>query len=407
MHIVILHYAAPPVVGGVERVIYYHATLLAEAGYEVSVVAGRGEPFDPGVAFHRLDVVGSRHPDILALKAELDQGRVPEGFDAMRDHILDALRPLLDGADVLIAHNVLGLHKNLPLTAALRQLVEEQSSPRLIAWHHDLAWKASRYLPELYDGDPWNLLRQPWPHTRHVAVSQARRQDVAELFQVSPDEVTVVPGGVDILSFLGLAPAIRQFVDEVGLEDTLPWLLLPARITRRKNIELAVRVTAALQKGDFPNIALIVTGPPGPHNPDNLGYFGELKRLRDELALDGAVHFLSEELGESPTDDQMVTLYHLADALMLPSYEEGFGIPIIEAALTRLPIFCSDIAPLRELAGGRANYFSPHAEPEQIAQLISRVLAADRAIMLRRRVLNRYGWRRIVHKQVEPLLAEK
>jgi glycosyltransferase involved in cell wall biosynthesis len=406
MRIVILHYAAPPVVGGVERVIYYHATLLAKAGYSVSVVAGRGEMFDPGVAFHCLDIVDSRHPDILALKAELDQGRVPDAFAVMRDHILDELRPLLDGAAVLIAHNILGLHKNLPLTAALRQLVEEESSPRLIAWHHDLAWKASRYLTEMHNGYPWDLLRQPWPRTRHVAVSEARCRDVADLFQLSPDAVAVVPGGVDILSFLGLAPSIRQLVREVGLEDALPWLLLPARITRRKNIELAVRVTAELRKETFPNIALIVTGPPGPHNPDNLSYFDELKCLRDELALDGAVHFLADELGESPSDDQMVALYHLSDALILPSYEEGFGLPIIEAALTRLPIFCSDIAPLRELAGGRANYFSPYAEPERIAHLISRVLTVDRAIMLRRRVLNRYDWRRIVRKQVEPLLAE-
>jgi glycosyltransferase involved in cell wall biosynthesis len=358
------------------------------------------------VAFHQLEVVDSRHPDILALKADLDEGRVPEGFEAMRDHILDELQPLLDGADVLIAHNVLGLHKNLPLTAALRQLVEEGSGPRLVAWHHDLAWKASRYLPELHDGYPWDLLRQPWPHTRHVAVSEARRQDVAELFGLSPDAVAVVPGGVDILSFLGMEPSIQQLVRKAGLEDAKPWLLLPARITRRKNIELAVRVTAALRQETLPDIALIVTGPPGPHNPENVSYFDELKRLRDTLTLDGAVHFLAEELGESPSDDQMVALYHLSDALILPSYEEGFGLPIIEAALTRLPIFCSDIAPLRELAGGRANYFSPHAEPEQVAQLISRVLAADRAGMLRRRVLNRYGWRRIVRKQVEPLLTE-
>ena len=406
MRIVILHYAAPPTVGGVERVIYYHSRILAESGHEVTVVAGRGEPFDPRVGFHRLELVDSRHPKILELKAVLDQGVVPDEFEVVRDRILSELQSVLEGAHVLIAHNILGLHKNLPLTAALRELAEAGKGPRLIAWHHDLAWKSARYLSEMHDGYPWDLLRQPWPNTRHVAVSDARRRQVALLFGLPENEVAVVPGGVDVYSFFRLDAPTQEIIQQVGLVDAEPWLLVPARITRRKNIELAIRVTAALREKTFSQVALIVTGPPGPHNPDNLNYFDELKALRDELSLNGAVHFLAEELGHSPSDEMMIALYYLADALLLPSYEEGFGLPILEAALVRLPIFCSDIAPLRELAGGRANYFSPTAKPEKIADLITRVLSADRAAMLRRRVLDRYDWRQIVHRYVEPLLSE-
>ncbi|HEC21538.1 MAG TPA: glycosyltransferase, partial [Chloroflexi bacterium] len=228
----------------------------------------------------------------------------------------------------------------------------------------------------------------------------------ALLFGLPENEVAVVPGGVDVYSFFRLDAPTQEIIQQVGLVDAEPWLLVPARITRRKNIELAIRVTAALREKTFSQVALIVTGPPGPHNPDNLNYFDELKALRDELSLNGAVHFLAEELGHSPSDEMMIALYYLADALLLPSYEEGFGLPILEAALVRLPIFCSDIAPLRELAGGRANYFSPTAKPEKIADLITRVLSADRAAMLRRRVLDRYDWRQIVHRYVEPLLSE-
>ena len=211
MHIAILHYAAPPVVGGVERVIYYHATLLAKAGHEVSVVAGRGEPFDPDVAFHCLDVVGSRHPDILALKAELDQGRVPEGFDAMCSRILDALRPLLDGADVLIAHNVLGLHKNLPLTAALYRLSERNTVP-FVAWCHDFAWQDTLYTPDLHPGYPWDLLRTPWPGVRYVVVSAHRQARLVALLGLPADQVTVVHPGADVTGFLKLEPTTRRLV---------------------------------------------------------------------------------------------------------------------------------------------------------------------------------------------------
>lgn len=408
MRVVILHYAAPPVIGGVERVIYYHAVLLAEAGHQVTVVAGRGEQFHPQVEFRQVELAGSRHPEVLAVKRELDAGEFPaESFHTLANRIYDQLRPLVVGADALVAHNVLSLHKNLVLTAALRRIAEGFPRLRFIAWHYDLAWKAAQYLPEMHDGYPWDLLRQPWPNTYHVASASVRRRQAAELFGVPVDDVALIPCGVDVAGFLRLEAALERLIRETGLLDAAPWLLLPARITRRKNIQLALQVTAALRDGDFPNVALIVTGPPGPHNPTNQGYFGELKALREVLALDGAAHFLAEILEGSPSDGMMAGLYQLADALILPSYEEGFGLPVLEAGLARLPIFCSDIPALRELAGDQATYFSPEGSPEHIARLISREVAANPQTSLRRRVLNEYDWRRIVHEQIIPLLRSK
>jgi hypothetical protein len=76
MNVVILHYAAPPVVGGVEQTIYHHARHLADAGHVVRVIAGVGEPFDPRVQVTVAPEFGSRHPDALAVKAQLDCGEV-------------------------------------------------------------------------------------------------------------------------------------------------------------------------------------------------------------------------------------------------------------------------------------------------------------------------------------------
>jgi glycosyltransferase involved in cell wall biosynthesis len=407
MRIAILHYAAPPVIGGVERVIYYHATLLAEAGHQVTVAAGRGEAFHPRVEFQQVALADSRHPEVLALKRELDVGVFPaEAFHALVNRIYDRLCPLVAEADALVAHNVLSLHKNLPLTAALRRIAEEFPRLRFIAWHFDLAWKAGQYLPEMHDGYPWELLRQPWPNTRHVASASVRRQQVAELFGLELEDVSLIPCGVDVAGFLRLEPALEPLLEQTRLLDAQPWLLLPARITRRKNIELALRVTAALRHGDFPDAALIVTGPPGPHNPANQGYFGELKTLREALVLNGAVHFLAETVEGGPSDEAMAGLYQLADALILPSYEEGFGLPVLEAGLARLPIFCADIPALREVAGDQAAYFSPDGDPQHIAALISQGLAANQQAKLRRRVFDSYDWRRIVRDQIEPLLQQ-
>ncbi|MGC8787146.1 MAG: hypothetical protein ACP5Q1_06945, partial [Anaerolineae bacterium] len=158
--ITILHYTAPPIVGGVENTIYHHARLLAQAGYKVHVVAGRGEAFHPQVAFHALPEADSRHPEVLAVKEELDRGQVTPRFQNLRDRLVDLLRPHVAATDVLIAHNVFTLHKNLALTAALHHLLaaEPPSHPRTLAWHHDLAWQSRQYRHEMYSGYPWDLL---------------------------------------------------------------------------------------------------------------------------------------------------------------------------------------------------------------------------------------------------------
>ena len=50
MHISLLHYAAPPVVGGVESVLARQADVLAAAGHEVVVITGRGQAWNPEVS---------------------------------------------------------------------------------------------------------------------------------------------------------------------------------------------------------------------------------------------------------------------------------------------------------------------------------------------------------------------
>ncbi|MFN8477283.1 MAG: glycosyltransferase [Kouleothrix sp.] len=76
--------------------------------------------------------------------------------------------------------------------------------------------------------------------------------------------------------------------------------------------------------------------------------------LRDAAGGHDTVIFLYEQYCDAnglprPVSDAMLAdLFRLADALLFPSAYEGFGIPIIEAELAGIPIFCSDIAPFRE-----------------------------------------------------------
>ena len=400
--VALLHYSAPPIVGGVESVIGHHARLMAEDGHPVQIIAGRGEQTDPRIPFVHLPMADSRHPNVLALKSELDEGRVPAGFADAVDSLTADLSEVLDEVDVLLAHNVCSLNKNLALTAAIRNLANHRDL-QIVLWHHDLAWTTPRYRAELHDGYPWDLLRQAWPGVKQVTISEMRQRELAELFQINKDKIEVIPNGIDVANFHKLEKQTREFIKQLNLLYLAPLLLLPVRITPRKNIELALRVCAHLL-GHFPDTKLVVTGPLGPHNPANVKYFEKLIALREELSLVDHMCFLAESTSEYVPDEVISDFYHLADALFLPSLEEGFGIPILEAGLANLPIFCSDISPLRDLGGSYVTYFSPDDDPEKIANSIADHLSSNPVFRLRINVRRQYGWEGIYTRHIAPLL---
>ena len=380
----------------------HHARLMADAGHEVRIVAGRGAQAHPRIPFIQVPMADSRHPDILALKSELDVGHLPSNFAKSADTLAADLHHVLGDADILIAHNVCSLNKNLVLTAAVMNLSHVLP---VILWHHDLAWTTPRYRQELHDGYPWDLLRQAWTDVRQITISEMRQQELADLFQISRDEITVIPNGVDTQAFHKLEEQTRVYVRQLDLLGAFPLLLLPVRITPRKNIELGLQVCANLLK-DFPHANLVVTGPLGPHNPANVNYFDKLRTLRTELHLENIVHFLAEITDGYLSDAVISDFYHLADVLFMPSREEGFGIPILESGLAGLPIFCSDIPPLRNLGGSSAIYFSPDADPVELANRIVNHLVFDSVFRMRVRARREFSWEGIYARQIAPLLVK-
>jgi len=403
MKIGLIHYAAPPVVGGVETVLACQADQLAKAGHQVRILAGRGETWDARIPVDVLPRIDSRYPNVLKMKGSLDSGKVPDQFNQFVEQIQNEIQRASAGMDWLIAHNVASLAKNLALTAALFNISQQPNSPRIILWHHDLAWTTPRYQDELYPGYPWDLLRTPWPGVKQVVVSEARRQELSELMNLPLQEIVVVPAGLELVDFLCLGPEAIEFYKDLHLEDAAPILLAPVRLTRRKNLELAVNIIAKLRLR-LPQAVLIITGPPGAHNPTNQVYLENLKELRSDLGLVGAVHLLGEIVPEGLAGSTIAGFYRLADALLLTSREEGFGIPILEAGLARMPVFCTDLPPLRALAEDCATYFSPDDNPIYIAKLIAKKLANDPTYKLRIRVRQEYTWEAIYRRKIVPLL---
>jgi glycosyltransferase involved in cell wall biosynthesis len=404
MNIAILHYSVHPVVGGVESVIAHHASLMAADGHSVRLIAGRGESLlGDRIPFIPIPIMGSQHPRVLAVKEQLDRGQVTGDFDVLRAELLSRLQESLSGVDVMIAHNICSLNKNLALTAALYQLHAGQEYPRLILWHHDLAWTTSRYRSELHDGYPWDLLKTAWPNAAQVTVSELRQDELADLLGIDRSQIAVVPNGVDVNTFFKLEEQTQDYIRRLGLLEANPLLLLPVRITPRKNIELALHVLAHLRRR-YANAQLLVTGPLGPHNPANETYFDRLIALRQQLGLSKSAHFLAELTGEYIPDAVIFDFYRLADALFLPSFEEGFGIPILEAGLAAMPIFCSNIPPLRKLGGDHAIYFPPAEDPEKVCNLIVENIAGNSVLEMKAHVRSFYTWDRVYAAKIAPML---
>ncbi|RPI81157.1 MAG: hypothetical protein EHM41_21210, partial [Chloroflexi bacterium] len=156
--VAILHYSVPPVVGGVEEVILAHSRLFLEAGYPVTIIAGRGEArtLPAGVDYIQVPEINNENEVIEGISSKLEQGRVPDSFNALVDVIEKKLKPLLDGFDRVILHNVLSKHFNLPLTAALIRLVQQGDLRNSIAWCHDFSWTSPNSRKKVFPGYPWD-----------------------------------------------------------------------------------------------------------------------------------------------------------------------------------------------------------------------------------------------------------
>lgn len=274
--------------------------------------------------------------------------------------------------DAVIVHNVFTMPFDLEWTRELLQLARTRRDIRWINWVHDVRWA------------------EKVPQVVHVAVSEHRRSEYAKF---TKEAIHVIPNGCDAASVLGLTERVRSLkLEEAGLV-----LLQPTRFVRRKNIELGLRVLAEL-----PEAGYIVTAAPDPHQKDGTKYFRELKLLAKDLGVINRVLFLGEKA--SLSDNDVRSLYQMADALFFPSSQEGYGLPLIEAALHGVPVFCSRIPAHREVAVG-ATFFKLTAAPKGIARKL-KACAAVKARQEQRRIMCRLSWERITRELLEPLLLQ-
>ncbi len=396
--ITLVHYTTPRVPGGVEQVMGVHAAALRDAGASVTLVAGRGGVSPRGVRIARISEADSRGTLVDRNLAYLTRGERRPEHDRLVQRLVTKLKPIFQKADRVVVHNVMTMPINLALTEAIARLAEARPG-RVIAWTHDIAHYDPRYDAFRHPGTPWDLITRALPGIRYVVVSQERAEQLARLTGLAAREISVVTNGVDMPAVLGLSAKGRALATRLRLYEADPLLLLPVRLTRRKRVEAAIDATAALRTRGW-NAMLVVTGIVGPHDARNQAYLDELSRRAQEVK--GVL--LLAAMGIRLHYDQVVDLYALADVLVFPSESEGFGIPMLEAGLHRMPIVCSDIPALRETGGDDPIYVPPDASGDTIANAVERALATP--IMSMRARARAHAWPRVLGERVLPVILE-
>lgn len=362
MKVALLHYSTWPEMGGVENVVRDQANMLVNARHEVKVLTGVG--LDTGEAYKSVLVL-ELAPDFplnKSVRAVLDRGQSDQNFSKYRSVLTEALDAALAGVDVTFVHNIFTMHYNLACTQALHDLAPRH---KMIAWTHDLTAANSDFALPNPTQPPWNLMRTSARDVTYVATSDLRAAEIRAQLKPAPAP-QVIPNLVDPLRLFGLTSEIRTAL--VALE--IPWrdfvFLLPARVMVRKNIDFAIEVVKKLRE-EGRNPLLLITGAKVPDSPAS-EHYGAFLRQSLPQDLRSHVYFLSDYF--LIQDDTLRDLYLLSDCLLFPSRQEGFGLPVLEAAMHRMPVWCRDIPAFRALEGSGSFLLDDLAKlPEAVSWL--------------------------------------
>src|SRR5271165_39297 len=192
---------------------------------------------------------------------------------------------------------------------------------------HDLQYKRFPQYFRWFDLPFWNLFL--WLAVKRsrnlIAVSEATRQDLRRYYDA---DAVVVHHGVD--------PMFRTIADARSPKD---YILCVSTLHPHKNLERLLRVYSSTPK--LPHLVIA-------------GMKGFAAKQIEQLAGDHV-----RITGWIPRQE-LYELFRGARAFVYPSSFEGFGIPVLEAMAAGIPVACSDIPPLREIAGDTVIYFDPN-----------------------------------------------
>jgi glycosyltransferase involved in cell wall biosynthesis len=178
-----------------------------------------------------------------------------------------------------------------------------------------------------------------------VVSSEHTRDKIQRRFSVSPERVWVIPGGVDL----------ERFHPNQSPYGSLPafYVLFVGSIQPRKNLAVLLEAWDQIHS-QFPEAWLVIAGvEDSNYRRSSLSVRGERVRL----------------LGYVP-EARLPALYAGATVFTIPSLEEGFGLPVLEAMACGTPVIAARAGALPEVVGGAGRLFDP-MNAEELAGLLA------------------------------------
>lgn len=308
----------------------YSRRLLETLG-EPRINRGRCEVI--GFSFARRDPRPEWLPDAIAYRATALPGRVQH---LLHTHLFRGMETLF-GLENVDAVHTLDLH---PIRARQPQI-------RTV---YDVAW---RQLGSAYT----SVVSADWIKEAEAAIRQASH--LCAISRTTADElvtggikaanITVTPLGVDQKRFEGAQTGFAELQAKYALPER--FLLYVGAINIRKNLPIVVSALSQMRNAP----PLMLAGPPP----------------MEGLAHWGLTGIKARHLGYV-SDADLAGLYRAAVALIFPSLQEGFGLPLVEAMAMGTPILASQIPVFAELGSGVVRFFDP-ADASSLRQAIEEI----------------------------------
>ncbi|OGK72892.1 hypothetical protein A2446_06250 [Candidatus Roizmanbacteria bacterium RIFOXYC2_FULL_38_9] len=220
---------------------------------------------------------------------------------------------------------------------------------------HDVAYL--HYPDEFLKKDLYQL--QNWTHyslrkaNKIIAVSKTTKKDIMSHYHIADNRIEVIYNGFE--KEIGEPSSPVKIQNMVPKIDP-PYILYVGTIQSRKNIVTLIKAFAVFNQ-THPHYKLVITGKKG-------WLFDQIFKEAKNLYLENKIIFTGYV-----TDEELVSLYKEAFCFVLPSFYEGFGIPILEAMSFNCPVISSFSSSLPEVGGEASLYFNPHDFHDLVAKL--------------------------------------
>ncbi len=285
-------------------------------------------------------------------------------FDLSKDELLDIVDPFaqLVAEHIKAAGGADVLHANYWLSGLAGHRLKHQLGLPMVTTFHTLA------RVKALGGDTESIIRERaeieiigCADAICVSCSEELSQFQA-LYGQSPGLVAVASPGVATPFF---SPGGRRGARRALGRENKPLILFVGRIQPLKGVDIAVRTLAKIENK---NAELMVVG--GASGSFGTSEFAYVHKLVGDLKLDGRVHFV-----EPQPHHILATYYRAADAVLVPSRSESFGLVALEAAACGIPVVASAVGGLLDLVEHRrTGFLVKDRNPEEFAKYVDLLL---------------------------------